>query len=428
MGKITAVAVATALVLVGCTAGDDGASTSAEESSSTPTTVLSGPAPGVTDEAVKVGLTFVDTDSLAAAGVDLDLGDIEGAYRALVDEINAEGGINGRQLDPVYTPINPIGSEGAEAACVELAEDEEVFIAAGLFLYDDAMCLVETHGTAVIGGGITEERLARATVPWFTPEAGSDLNDDAIRAMAESGEMDGPVAVLVDAASADYMEDDVLPLLDELGVDVVESAVQDAPAEDPAAVQTRVRTIAERFESSGATSVLLLSGAGLQWTTHMADQPYRPRLLFPQTAGVDAFLQDQSQPDRSLLEDALAGGPYGPNQAAWEESAMQACIATLEAAGLEVPAPDEVEGEGSPFLGAFQACPTMALLRAVLEATGPDLNYGTLRAAGDGLGEVAIPGDPGPRVFGPGTAADGDPIAYLYAWDTDTEAFVRIDD
>ena len=428
MGKFTAVSVAAALVLVGCTAGDDDPSTTAEESPAPATTVLTGPAPGVTADAVRVGLTFVDTDSLTAAGVDLDLGDIEGAYRALVDEINADGGIHGRLLDPVFTPINPIGSEGAEAACVELAEDEEVFIAAGLFLYDDALCLVETHETAVIGGGITAERLERATVPWFTPEAGSDLNDAAIAAMAESGEMDGPVAVLVDAASADYMEDDVLPLLDELGVDVVESAVQDAPAEDPTAVQARVRTIAERFDSSGAESVLLLSGAGLQWTTAMADQPYRPRLLFPQSAGVDAFLQDQSQPDRSLLEDALAGGPYGPNQAAWEESAMQDCIAVLEAAGLEVPAPDEVEGEGSPFLGAFQACPTMALLSAVLEAAGPELNYGTLQAAGDTLGEVAIPGDPGPRIYGPGTAADGDPRAYLYAWDADTEAFVRIDD
>lgn len=210
----------------------------------------------MTDDAVKVGLLYVDTTALSTAGFDLDLDDVEGAYHALVDDLNASGGINGRQIDPVYTPVNPIGSEGAGRACVEVAEDEQVFIAAGLFLADAVLCLVETHQTAVIGGEMTPERLERAAAPWFTTGAGPDLDAAVLETMDAAGELEGPVAVLAGSAEEAEMTDVVHPLLDELGVDVVEHAVIDAPQDDPAATYAQVRTIAERFEAAGVESVI----------------------------------------------------------------------------------------------------------------------------------------------------------------------------
>ena len=109
--RLLFVLAATSLV-IGCTADDSAPSASSTDGTVSSTTVPTGPAPGVTDDAVKVGLLFVDTSALVTAGVDLDLGDVEGAYHALVDDINADGGINGRMLDPVYTPVDPIGTEG----------------------------------------------------------------------------------------------------------------------------------------------------------------------------------------------------------------------------------------------------------------------------------------------------------------------------
>ena len=50
------------------------------------------------------------------------------------------------------------------------------------------------------------------------------------------------------------------------------------------------------------------------------------------------------------------------------------------------------------------------------QAAGQDLNYGTLESAIDGL-KVPIPGDPTVRTYGPPPAADGNPTAYLFAWD-----------
>ena len=418
-----------ALLVAGCTAGDSEPSATSADAAASSTTVPTGPAPGVTDDAVKVGILYVDTTALATAGVDLDLGDVEGAYHALVDDLNADGGINGRQLDPVYTPVNPIGTEGAERACVQVSEDQQVFIAAGLFLADAVLCLVDTHQTAVIGGEMTPERLERAAAPWFTTGSGPDLDQEVLRAMDEAGELEGSVAVLAGTAEEAEMTEIFLPLLDELGVDVVEQAVIDAPQDDPVATYAQVRTIAERFESAGVESVIPLGGAGQTWPNAMADQPYRPRLVFPQTVGgVQAFLLDASQTDRSLLEGSIAGGSYAPDQAVYDEAGMQDCIQVIEDAGVDMPGPDEVDDDATPWIAAFQACPTMALLRAVLEAAGDDLNYGTLQAAGEGLGELAIPGDPSPRDYGPVPATDGDPTPYLFTWDASAEEYVRLED
>lgn len=430
MRRLTCSILAAALLLFGCTSDDEGASDGASgdggSGDETGDPVATGPAPGVTEDSVKVGVTFVDAEALAASGIELGLGDIEGAFRSLIDDINEDGGVNGRTLEPVFAPIDPTSAAPAEEACLQLTEDEEVFVVAGFFLGEAVLCQVEAHETAVVGGDQSPELLARARAPWFTTSAGADLEDEAVRALAEGGDLDGSVAVYTEAQGADRMNDDVLRMLEDLGVDVVDSGVLDVPAADVAGAQAAVQIAAERFSDAGAETVLLLGSTGSSWPAAMLDHPYRPQLRFP-TNTVQAFIQGQSGGDLSQLEGAVLGGAYGPDQAVYDEPGMQECIAILDDAGLDIPAPDEVEGELRPFEPAFQACPTVALLRALLDAAGEDLNYGTLEGGADGL-EVAIPGDPTPRTYGPPPAADGNPAAYLFRWDTAAEEFVRDDD
>ena len=154
--------VATAVVLAAaCTSGDDSASDSTDAGttpgSSAP--VATGPAPGVTDDTIKIGITYTDAAALQAVGLDYEFGDMEAAYQALADDINEDGGIHGRQLELVFAPIDPTSPTPAEEKCVQLTEDEDVFIVAGFFLADAVICPVSTHETAVEGGEMTPERL-----------------------------------------------------------------------------------------------------------------------------------------------------------------------------------------------------------------------------------------------------------------------------
>jgi hypothetical protein len=420
-----AAGLAVGLALVGCTSGDaDSADPPSDEG-----TVDPGAAPGVTDEAIRVGVTFVDTASLVAAGLNYDLGEHEAVYRALFDDINGNGGIHGRQIEPVFAPIDPTTPAAGDAACVELTEDEDVFVVVGFFLNEAVMCPLETHSTAVVGGGQSPERVGRAAAPWLTWLPDAEMPEAVIRELHDRGELDGNVAVYAASLDQDSLDDLVLPTLEDLGVEPVDVAVNDAPRNDTVAVQNQTLLIAERFESSGADTVLLVGLSSQDWPFHVSGGTYRPALRFLERTAVTAFAANAAVTDTSILDGALAGGAYGPAQAIFEEAAMQDCIAVLDDAGLETPAPEDAGDDPSiqPFQAAFQACPDVALLRAWLEAAGEDLGYGALQAVVEGGFDVAIPGDPDERTYGPAPASDGDPAAFLFTWDESTAALVRED-
>ena len=222
-----------------------------------------------------------------------------------------------------------------------------------------------------------------------------------------------------DAADQATVDETLLPLLDELGVEPVEVGVMDAPASDTAATQASVQVIGERFESAGADTVVLVGSSAENWPTYMAgNTSYRPKLLFLDLVGVKAFVVNESTTDTTVLEGSLAAGGYGPDQAKFDEATMQECVAIQEAAGIETLSPAEAGDDDSfrPFEAAFQACPDIWLTRAWLEASGGDTSPEALSAAAEGL-ELTIPGDPEVRVYGPVPAADGDPASFLFAWD-----------
>jgi ABC-type branched-subunit amino acid transport system substrate-binding protein len=418
-----------ALLAVGCTAGDD--STSGDDdtgSDTTPATTepsATGPSPGVTDDAIKVGVTFVDTASLVASGLNYDLGDHQAVYTALFDAINADGGINGRQIEPVFAPIDPTNPAPAEEKCVQLTEDEDVFVVVGFFLADAVTCVNGTHATAVVGGEMTTDRLDQAQAPWLTWTPDTDQPQQVLRTMGERGELDGTIGVWAAERDQAEAEDVIVPLLEELGAEATDVAIAVAPADDQAAQQAEQATIAERFESEGIDTVVLIGSSAQGWPTYQSQTDYQPRQLYLDILGARAFATNAATTDTSILSDSLMGGQYGPDQARFDEEAMQACIQVLTDAGLETPTPEEAGDDPSnqPYQAAFQACPDVDIMRAWLTAAGEDLNYGTLAAAADGL-EVPVSGDPNPRVFGPPPNADGNPTAYLYTWDESGHDFV----
>ena len=290
-------------------------------------------------------------------------------------------------------------------------------------------CPLGTHATAVAGGAMTPERIEQAQAPWLTWLPDTDQPEAVTRAFAEAGELDGTVGVYAAQRDQEAMETAVLPVLEELGIEAVEVGIMEAPADDPTAVQASVQTIAQRFEASGVDTVLIVGASGQDWPTAMAENTsYRPKLLFLENTGARAFYTNAATTDTSVLEGSLVGGGYGPDQARFDEPAMQECIQVLTDAGLETPTPEEVGDDPSnqPYQAAFQACPDVALTRAWLEAAGEDLNYGTLEGAIDGL-ELVIPGDPATRTYGAPPAGDGNPVAYLFAWDEGEADYLPVD-
>jgi hypothetical protein len=416
------------LLLGACTSnnGDDSASdTTAKTGTTQDFSDIDGPAPGVTDDAVKIGVTYVDAESLRKSGIELDLGDFEAAYNAVVDDINADGGINGRKLELVFAPISPADPSATEAQCTRLTEDEHVFLVTGFFLGDAVMCPLELHDTAVVGGSPSPELLARAHAPWTTALADTDFPTTVVRDLDEAGLLDGKVALFSNTRSQQDL-DAVTATLEDLGIKPVESGVVDAPADDVAAVASDVQVLEQRFKAAGADTVLLIGASAQDWPTYKADKSYSPDIVAADVTALQSFASNKANTDTSVIDGAVGGGVYGPNQAIFE--AMSDCVSVIEATGVDIPSPDEAAPTSSQaFQSAFFPCSHIPLVAAWLKAAGPNLNYGTLGAALDAGFEVQLPGDVKPRTYGPDGEADGNPAAYLYTWDEASKTFKRGD-
>jgi hypothetical protein len=300
-----------------------------------------------------------------------------------------------------------------------LTQDDKVFVAIGFFLADNVLCYIDTNHTPVIGGEQTDERLSKATVAWYTTDPSSDLETDVIRAMAKEGKLNGKVAVFGAAADQASLDNKIKPLLSQLKVNVVDTALDDAPITDPEAGYEQAQTINERFKSKGVQQVLVIgTAAAAAYLKGLSRTDYHPQLRFTQPNTLQGYINDASN-DLSRLDASVTGGGYDSNNRFESLGGLtKECIAMQHAGGLNFLRQNQVPRGGvNQVASSGLACTQVYLLKDILEKAGKTLNDGTFKAAGDSLGRVDLPFTPTPWNFGPPPHADGDPKVYLSEWD-----------
>ncbi|MGH8977056.1 MAG: ABC transporter substrate-binding protein [Acidimicrobiia bacterium] len=124
--------VVTCLVVAGCTSetsGDDeadsGSATEADDSSA------EADAPGVTDDTIKISLIASDLAALSEQNLAPEIGNAQEMLEAVVADINANGGVAGRQIELVPHVIAgaaaAIDPAAGRQACVQATEDDQPF-------------------------------------------------------------------------------------------------------------------------------------------------------------------------------------------------------------------------------------------------------------------------------------------------------------
>ena len=422
MRKYLALTLVAALLLAACKSTSSSSNGAAATVTTVPVTDTR--APGVTSDAIKVGIVYINLKPLESV-IHLNQGDFAKAYQAIIDDINAKGGIHGRKLVPTMVSINPAVQTDADAACTKLTQDEKVFVAVGFFLADNVLCYVSTNQTATIGGAITPARLAQAKAPWYSTDAGENLEIAVVKAMAQAGKLDGKVAVLAESADQELLNDKIKPALAAAGIKPAQTAIMEAPTSDPTATMAEAQTISERLKAEGIQKLLLVGesapGAYLQG---LAKTTFRPQLFITDLNGLAAYTGSKTN-DFSVLKDAISGGPFGPPDARLALGGpTKACMDIERKAGLVIkPSSTVPQGQPDQFVSSALACQQMALLTAILQKAGPTLNYGTFAKAGNSLGKIVLPTFPDAWDFGAPPNADGNPKVYFFKWDPTTDAF-----
>jgi ABC-type branched-subunit amino acid transport system substrate-binding protein len=386
-------AAATAAVLTaavaGCTIEDKNPDTAAPGNGPAPAAAV---APGVTADSIRIGVAYPDMASIKAF-VNIDLGDYEAAYTALIDQINKSGGVNGRKIVPVFGKVSVISPAAAQETCVKLTQDEKVFAVLGNFVMPNQTdCYVETNKTALVAAPLTKEAKAKAQAPWFAETEGDDQFAKLVRMYTDRGDFAGKkVAVVGDVQTQARAEKEIIPILQGAGVTPVTTGYLPAVGLDAAALAQQSGVLLQKLRTAGADTVLMIGSAGQTLPAVIEKTDWRPRLVF---VGVPyGYLLDKGKHDFSVLNGAVAGGPLMD----WDnDPAIKACAATMEAAHPDLKGklvdPNTVpSGQPNPSASLWTACINVSLFKAIAEKAGPELNYRTFQQAGFGLGPFHIP-------------------------------------
>lgn len=385
------------------------AATTTTPSSGTPATTITSEARtasfrGVTPESIKIGVVDPDLDELRELGIiEINRGDPEVVAQALVDEINARGGILGRQLDLTHLKYSVITEASVDAACLTLTEEEEVFAVVGAPLGptvgSKVTCFTDQHDTIVVGGAQTEELLAQSKAPWVTPTIStSRYYTGAIEVLAKEGEFDGAkLAVIAASGDQGIVDELVLPALEEEDVTPAEVLITTAPSDDLVAVSAEYQVLAERMNASGVDTVLVIGTTSSFAFGYLHDFGFTGTRLSadPDTTVSGAGGFDSTRPT-SVYDGIIA--PIGPlSEETWADPLVQECIGVFEAAqpGITVIDPPLVpEGEPDWAVSIITTCQNLRLFERIAIAAGPNLTNESFLAAAQELGTFALPNIP----------------------------------
>jgi len=383
---------------------------------------------GVTPTSIKVGVTYPDLSALRGV-INVDPGNYPVAYQALFDQINAQGGIDGRKVVPVFAGVNPLGTAGAATACTQLTEDDKVFAVLGFFQQPDTACYVQTHGVPIIGQSLTAQQAAQAKAPWFNDLISpSDLVPKEMATFAQEGVFKGKKVGVV----ATSVDQDELSLVSSAlrahHVNVVQTAVNSVPDTDNAAQVQEYGVIAQKFQSSGVDLVVAVGNAGNGWPAALQgnQSTYTPQLVATDYNDLHAYTANKAGYSQAILKGALTAGGDPPASVWWNAPAMKSCVATVHKAEPTATINNPVTATASTpvtWTAPQTACYQVALFAAIAKAAGKTLNVSTFAKGGASLTHVVLPGGGGTYDFA-GGHNDGNGPVFVYTWSPSARALV----
>ena len=341
---------------------------------------------GVTETEIKLGVVVIDVEVIGRSN-----GDVEGQWNAVIDDVNADGGVLGRNLVPVFAKYSPLGDVESEAACVKHTQDEEVFAGVGP-LRSSVLCYTEVNDTIFVNTfGVGQEDYDRSTAvligPGALPARNSAIN---VAALQSEGLLDGPVA-LHGAVGATDEREIWFAALGDAGVDVV-SETQSTVENDIVASEAEMQAFAQVWASDGASIVLAVgAGSGLDVIAGLDGGNFDPEVIVTNGSDLDPELYRNLGYTTDKLVGAHAlGFETFQDLASSGQDDVAACIARAEAATGETINIDPEGDEATNLNTTIWACQAIEIFTQVAIAAGADLTNDSFRAAAESMGELDV--------------------------------------
>jgi ABC-type branched-subunit amino acid transport system substrate-binding protein len=390
------------LAVLAAACGSSSGTKSTSPSSGSGTTAsggkLTATARGVTADTIKVGFSYPDLESLAKQGIlKVDNGPYGDIIKALVDDVNASGGINGRKLQLFSDKYSVLAATDQTRVCNELTEDDKVFVILGGFIAAQNACAIQQHATMVIytyGAGFNSILLNEAKAPFVTHEASDERSTKAlVQILDQQGLLKGKkIGVYAQPAQSKPLIDLTVKALEAKGYKATDTALNDAPATDPQAFGAQDKVIANRFKDKGI-DVVIVQGTVPPGANFDA-AGYDPTFFSPQTSLVTsgAFTNHY---DKFPMVAGLAAS--ADQDLGYDTASMKHCRAVWKkASGKDIKkyTEEQKEGKSSGFSAMSTACTALQIFVTAATKAGPDLTYDTFMKALQSLGKIELPASP----------------------------------
>jgi hypothetical protein len=369
------------------------------------------PSQGVTATTIRIGIPYIDLSAVRKFGIKLDQGDYTDAYNAVIADLNAHGGVDGRKLVPYLLAVSPVGTAPAATACTQLDQDDKVFVAIAPF---EPSCFLQ-QGVPTISGSY-QEGPASGVAPNFTltpPQVAYDPVQ--LKLFAHENVFKGKKVGIFAGQTTDAPELHVVEsTLHSLHVPIVATAVDSGASGDQAAINQQANIIAQHFQTSGVNEVVAVGEGSLVWPDSLqANQStFHPPFVATNEGTIEtAVLAASISP--TYLRGVLTSSPVPSNYQIWHTPFVQHCDKVVHKAYPSdkiTPPTNPISGSDQTFFSVEAACINMALFTTIAKAAGKNLTTTSFEKAGYALRNATIPGSAAPVSFGPGRSYPLGPV------------------
>jgi hypothetical protein len=359
---------------------------------------------GVTKSTINVMFPVVALNSLAGQegfAADAEFGEQAKAINFYVKQINDQGGINGRKINPVIDTFDPTNETEMRALCKTWTEGSPAAFAVldgiGDWTGDDQLCITQEGHTPFIGAWSTVTNWTNEGSPylwWTGPDQATILQ--AVVNWGLSAHLIGgsiKVGVIAGDRASDVLalNQYLLPDLRNAGITPVVKSIDSDP-DDTATTDAQAPLVVQQLRSAGVSSVIPLIPFNVMYPVLQAEtqQQWYPKLLLSDyESSIESALglipipyEKALNGQEGLTTETLGGGPTysdytGPKG---YDPGVKACWTPWHKAYPQIPqgdTTDYLEQQG-PVVGWCQA---ITLFAEAARNAGPDLNRRTFVTA-----------------------------------------------
>jgi len=287
----TVIYVAAAPASPGSTTSAAGASTGGSDSRAIDNASTS--TRGISGGTINVGFPVVSLNSLAGKegfAQDVEFGEQVKAIHFFVNQINRQGGINGKKINPLISNFDPTDEASVRALCKDWTEGSPAAFAVidgvGTWVGDNQLCITQEGHTPLISQWTTVSNWTQEGAPylWWTGPDDAAIIQATVNWGLQSGLLGNgrKVGVIAGdrASDQDALNQYLIPDLQRAGVDATVQTIAADPSET-ATTNTEAPLVVQKLKAAGVNSLIPLIPFNVFFPVLQAQtqQQYSPKLL-----------------------------------------------------------------------------------------------------------------------------------------------------